>query len=179
MLSISFKMKNSQNHNMTLLNDIEDPIRESPKQRSSDCIVDRSRGQRKAFDERKAGIHRAQEINAEAGVLFFVPKIGIREICFGLRPNDHLHDQARLRIFFLTSAQGEPADGSFLKAARRRSSSSRWPGVSLMAFGKAATLSQRSSTRSIRSEMFSFNTSAKDTFLLMDQKYHFASCMTR
>jgi len=173
LFGIPFEMKHGEDYETMFFDDVENPIRESAEKHSPDLFMDAGGSQRKPFQRGQASIRGPYEINAQSRALFFVPEVGVREIPFGFRPKDNLHAQMRRRIRFLTSGQAEPAEGFFRKAISRRSNSSFCDEVRLMAFGKAAMLSHKSSTRRSLSEMFSFRTSAKDTSLFMASKYHF------
>jgi hypothetical protein len=162
-------VKNGEDDDLIILNNIENSIREPSKQNTTNISMDLGKGERMMLNQYQRILSRANEIHSQSLALLFVPKVGIREVGFGFGPKDNLSGHPRFRMRFLIWLQGDPREGFFRKDARRRSNSFFWEAVNLMALGAAAILSQMSSTRRIRSGILSFKAVASKAFLVMTQ----------
>ena len=119
LLRASFEMKTSENDNFPLMNKVEKPIGKTPKESPTDLFMNAWKTERVPLRDDEASVDRAQEIYPQTWRNFVIPQISIEKIRFGFGPKDDFVCHPRFKILFLTSDQGEPAEGFLWKAFRR------------------------------------------------------------
>ena len=104
-------MEHGKDTHLISINDEQNLIWKSAKQRSSDGFVNKGKSKRIPGDVRQSCLDGQEKLQAKPGDLCLVPIKGLTQFGFGLRPKDQLARHVRLRSLAFTWLQGEPSRG--------------------------------------------------------------------
>lgn len=75
-------MKNSQNENRLVVNDVKNGVWEAAKENAPCFLMDGGKSVRISLDGGKSGFNAQQEIFSQPGSLFFVPDVRLSNVFF-------------------------------------------------------------------------------------------------
>src|ERR1700687_443128 len=144
-------MNHCENRSDLTLRGKENTVREVCEKSTSNSWKDLGVDTRRLLDLLELRCESRQEVGPQTGQLFLIPLESLPGLALSPGRDNQAVRHARWRMRLRTSSQGDPASGSASKSARRRFSSAFSSSGIETASGTAAMLSQRSSTRRMRS----------------------------
>jgi len=138
-------MEASEDHDVVVLDQKQERVREAAEESLPDRTVDFGEGSGEAQDPGDRRVDGPRELMAQAGCPLLVPCSGLDDVKAGFRTEAQAHWSQPCMSSWRRDSQGMAALGSVRWASRRRSSSARWASVNARTSGASARLSHRSS----------------------------------